>query len=62
MEQWPRAGVMSHAHNGSAGTYDATIRLFPAQDLAIVTLMNVGEPGDMLAPKVERAMYGRFGE
>jgi CubicO group peptidase (beta-lactamase class C family) len=61
IEQWPREGVISHAHNGSAGTYYATMRIFPDQDMAIVTLMNVGMPGDMLAPKVERAIYERFG-
>lgn len=62
VQEWPRAGVVSHAHNGSAGTYYATMRVFPEQDLVIVTLMNVGMPGDMLAPKVEAAVYGRFGE
>ena len=53
-------GQTTHAHNGSAGTYFATVRLFPDQDLAIVTLMNAGAPGDVLSGKIERAIYRHF--
>lgn len=60
LQDWPTNGVHTHAHNGSAGTYYATIRLFPDLNMAIVTLMNVGEPGDNLAPLIERAIYDHF--
>ena len=49
-EEWGEV----HTHSGSAGTFFATVELYPAQNRAIVLVMNVGPEAMAVGERIRR--------
>ncbi len=58
-----RSGGEVHWHNGSAGTFNALVRIFPEEDLVVVVLANTGfELADLPSEQIIRAVRARLAE